>query len=192
METTQKTQTSEITKISADTLAKLLCNITKSTICNITYLVDDTRSKTVKGIKEVQKLVNISAVYLNHDYTQKVINLSGDTSFVAQEMKGKSRVCSTLIQSDKTNELMLDGKVLNSESAKILAFFHNGKEITEAEAIALNLWTPSYYNPSEKTTMGRGLLNDDDNFRIINPYLINIKKIKLEGIEYEIQRVLVK
>jgi len=184
METTQKTQTSEITKISADTLAKLLCNITKSTICNITYLVDDSRSKTVKGIKQVQKLVNISAVYLNHDYTKKVINLSGDTSFVAQEMKGKTRVCSTLIQSDKTNELMIDGKVLNSESAKILAFYHNGKEITEAQAVAY--FTQTNFTQTNKKPMGRGIVSEENDFSIINTYLKRIVKIQLERTLYEI------
>ena len=184
--TTQKQQTLEVTKISVKTLANLLCNITKSTICNITYLVDDSRSKSIKGIKQVQKLVNISAVYLNHDYTQKVINLSGDTSFVAQEMKGKSRVCSTLIQSDKTGELMIDGKVLNSESAKILSFYHNGKEITEAQAVAMELWTPAYFTPTNKETMGRGRVSEDNDFSIINTYLKRIVKIKLEGTLYEI------
>ena len=185
METTTTTTTTAVL-INITELKNLLLDIKKSSICNVTYLVDDTRSKTIKGVKQIKKLVNISHAYLNHDYTKKVIKLSGDTSFIAEELKGKTRITGTILISDKTEEYILDAKVLNSESAKILAFFHNGKEITEAEAIALNLWTPSYYNPSEKTTMGRGLLNDDDNFRIINPYLINIKKIKLEGIEYKI------
>ncbi len=186
METTTKTQQLEITKISVKTLANLLCNITKSTICNITYLVDDSRSKTIKGVKQVQKLVNISAVYLNHDYTKKVINLTGNTNFVARELKGKTRVCSTLIQSDKTGELMIDGKILNSESINVLGYFHEGKEITESEAIAKELWTPAYYNPTESNTKGRGLVEMEDDFNIINTYLKRIVKIKLEGTLYEI------
>jgi hypothetical protein len=172
--------------INVTKLAEILKGITKSTFCHIVYMVDDQRSKTIKGIKQVQKLVKISHVALNHNYTNKVIKLSGDTSFVAEEMKGKTRICSTLIQSDKTNELMIDGKVLNSEVAKVLGYFHNGNEITEAEAVSQDLWANSYYNPTEPKTMGRGLVSEEDNFRIINTYLSRIKQIKLEGQWYDI------
>lgn len=176
----------EAKTISIKQLANILCDITRSTICNITYKVDDSRSKTVKGKKQIQKLVNIPNVYLNHDYTKKVQNLTGNTNFVAQEMKGKTRVCSTLIQSDTTNELMIDGKVLNSESTNILALYHNGEEITEMEAISKELWTDAYYKVKEISTMGRGLVAEEDNFNIINTYLSRIVRIKLEGIVYEI------
>ena len=178
---------SEPKTITAKKLADILCGITRSTVCSITYKVDDSRSKTVKGQKQVQKLVNIANVYLNHDYTKKVINLTGDTKFVAQEMKGKTRICSTLIQSDTTNELMIDGKVLQSESAKILALFHNGEEITEAEAISKELWADAYYKPKAVNTMGRGRVSEEDNFNIINTYLTRIVRIKLEGTVYEIE-----
>jgi hypothetical protein len=167
-------------------LADILKNITRSTFCHIVYMVDDKRSITRKGIKQVQKLVRITNVALNHNYTNKVINLSGETTFVAEEMKGKTRICSTLIQSDKTQELMIDGKVLNSEVAKVLGYFHNGNEITEAKAVSLELWTDSYYNPTKPKTMGRGLVSEEDNFRIINTYLSRIKQIKLEGQWYDI------
>ncbi|MDD5151801.1 MAG: hypothetical protein PHC28_15200 [Flavobacterium sp.] len=59
-------------EVTISELASILENITASTVVNITYLVDDSRSKVVKGIKQVQKLVNITHVYLNHDYTKKV------------------------------------------------------------------------------------------------------------------------
>jgi hypothetical protein len=186
METATKAQIIETTKISVKTLANLLSNITKSTICNITYLVDDSRSKTIKGVKQVQKLVNISAVYLNHDYTKKIINLTGNTNFVANELKGKTRICSTIIQSDKTGGLMIDGKILNSESINVLCYFHDGKEISEAQSIAKELWTPAYYNPRKTYTKGRGSVEVEDDFKIINTYLKRIVKIKLEGTLYYI------
>jgi hypothetical protein len=172
--------------INANQLAEILKGITKSTFCHIVYMVDDQRSKTIKGIKQVQKLVRITNVALNHNYTNKVINLSGATDFVAEQMKGKTRICSTLIQSDKTNELMIDGKVLNSEVAKVLGYFHNGNPITEIEAVSQDLWAGSYYNPTEPKTMGRGLVSEEDNFRIINTYLSRIKQIKLQGQWYDI------
>jgi hypothetical protein len=173
-------------RITANELGELLKGITKSTICRVEYVVDDSRSKTVKGEKQVQKRVRINNVYLNHDYTKKVQNLTGDTSFVANELKGKTRVCSTLLQSDKSGELLLDGKVLAKESATILAFYHNSRQITAEQGEKLDLWSGAYYKPTEVPTMGRGLVSEEDDFRIINTTLKKIVNIKLEGEEYEI------
>ncbi|MFA6198803.1 MAG: hypothetical protein WC679_00100 [Bacteroidales bacterium] len=175
-----------VTEITTTELANILTKITASTVVNITYLVDDARSKVVKGNKQVQKLVNITHVYLNHNYTKKVQNLTGDSSFVAYEMKGKTRISSTLLQADKTKELMIDGKVLKSQTVHNLAYFHNGEEITEKQGEELNLWTPSYYKHIEKQTMGRGSVDVEDDFNIINTYLSRIVKIKIQGIEYTI------
>jgi len=175
-------------KVTATELANILGNIKKSTFCHIVYMVDDSRSKTMKGIKQVQKLVKITNVALNHNYQNKVINLTGDTTFKAEEMKGKTRVCSTLIKSDKTGELMIDGKVMSKEVAKVLGYFHNGKEITETEAVKLDLWTPAYYNPTPIKTMGRGLVSEENDFRIINTYLNRIIEIKLEGEWYSVTK----
>jgi len=173
-----------LTKVTVNQLAEILKGITKSTVCNVIYTVDDSRSRTIAGKKQVQKQVQIKHVFLNHDYQNKVRNLTGVTDFVAMELKGKSRVCSTLVASDKTRELMLDGKVLSSGKPEILGFYHNGNEVTEMEAIALELWAPAYYNPSDKETAGRGLVMEEDNFNIINPYLSRINRIKLEGTWY--------
>lgn len=172
--------------INVTELADILKSITKSTFCHIVYMVDDSRSRTIKGQKQIQKLVRVKSVALNHNYTNKVINLTGETTFVAEDMKGKTRICSTLIQSDKTGELMIDGKILNWQTIEPLGYFHNGNPITEAEAVSLDLWAGSYYNPAPVKTMGRGLVSEEDNFHIVNTYLSRIKQIKLEGQWYDI------
>jgi len=180
----------EIVKVTPSELSDVLCTLTKSTVVSVSYIVDDSRSrtKTINGQKQkqLQKLVVINNVYLNHDYTNKVNNLNGTTDFVANELNGRTRFCSTLLISDKTKEKMLDGKVLNKESAKIVALYHNGKEITEAEAIALDLFAPAYYKPKVETTMGRGSVSIEDDFRIINTYLNRIIDIKIQGTQYEV------
>lgn len=171
--------------VTVNELANILKDVTKSTVVSVVYTVDHAQSKSVKGAKQVQKTVQINNVYLNHDYTNKVKNLTGNTEFVAQPLKGKSRVCSTLLMSDKNDALMLDGKVLKSESAKILSLQHNGVEITEAQAIALDLWAGAYYKESApKTSMGRGTVSADDDFGMINTYLSRINRIKIQGITY--------
>ena len=84
--TTTTTTTTEIKRISVKELANLLTNITKSTFCSLTYIVDDNRSKQVKGKKQVQKMVFCKSVALNHNYQNKVNNLNGTTDFIAQPL----------------------------------------------------------------------------------------------------------
>lgn len=170
--------------VTVDELTNILKDVTNSTVVSVVYTVDHAKSKSVKGAKQIQKTVQINNVYLNHDYTQKVKNLTGNAEFVAQPLKGKTRVSTTLLMSDKTNALMLDGKVLNSESAKIVSLQHNGVVITEAQAIALDLWANSYYKETTKKTSGRGTVSTEDDFRIINTYLSRINRIKIQGTTY--------
>jgi hypothetical protein len=178
------------TKVLTDDLLIDLLNTTKSTICSITYIVDDSRSKTVKGVKQVQKEVLIKNLYLNHNYANKVNNINDKNNanaeiFVPLELKGKTRISTTILKSDKTNELMIDGKVLNSESSKLIRYIHNNETITEAEAIASELWANAYFAPKEKVTAGRGSLSKEDDFYFVNTYLNKISKIKIFGEVYE-------
>lgn len=172
--------------ITKQQLLNLLLNIKKSTVISMTYLVDDNRSKTVKGQKQIQKLVKCSHAYLNHDYERKVQKLSGDNTFQALELKGKTRISSTIVQSDKTGEYLLDFKTLQSSPSKIIEFYHNGKVITEQEAVEQDLWTNSYYNPSQKITAGRGLVSKEDDFCMMTLGIRNILSIKYQGVEYNI------
>jgi hypothetical protein len=174
--------------ISVANFTELVKDFTKSTAISMTYFVDDSRSRVVKGTKQVQKLVRVKNAYLNHNYTNKVINLTGETEFKAEEMKGKERVSTTLIRSLKTGEMMLDAKILKTEAVELLGYFHNGNPITEAEALALDLWTDSYLNPTPKKTAGRGLVAVEDDFRMITPYISRITLIKFNGTEYLIQK----
>ena len=178
--------TSEIIPVSK--LVDMLKNTTKSTVCHLVYLVDDSRSKMVKGEKQIQKLVEITHVYLNHNYTNKVKNLTGNETFASKPLEdfGKTRICSTIVANIKTGALMIDGKVLNSQTSKVLAYYHNGIEITAKEGETKELWANSYYNPTEQTTKGRGTVSSEDDFYIINTYLTRIKHIKLDGNWYTI------
>lgn len=173
--------------ITTKQLFDMLVNVTKSTIVAVEYITDDTRSKQVKGLKQVQKQVKINNLYLNHKYEQKVQRLTGNEEFQAYELKGKTRISGTIIQSDKTLENLLDGKILNSESVKLINYFHNDKIITESEAVSLDLWAGAYYKPTEKTTSGRGSVSIEDDFKMITLGLSKIIWIKFEGTEYTIQ-----
>ena len=181
---TLNTTTQKIQVLTTEILFNLLVNETKSTVCAIEYIVDDTRSKQRNKQHLVQKHVKVNNVYLNHDYTKKVQKLTNDETFEAQPLKGKERISTTILKSLVSNKLLLDGKVLAKESAKILGYFNENKAITEAEAIANEFWGNSYFKPTEKTTMGRGSVSEEDDFNIINTTLDKIVYIKFKGIEY--------
>jgi hypothetical protein len=162
-------------------LESVLRGLTRSTVCSVTYFVDESKSRTVGGKKVLQKLVTISHVYLNHNYQNKVNNLNGTNDFVAEPLKGKTRVCSTLLSSDRDGKMMLDGKVLNKESITETIYFHNGQQISKDVAIMNDYFAPNFFKA--KTTMGRGSVSADNDFGIINPKLDAIRKIKLEKVE---------
>tara|TARA_R110000796_G_scaffold58413_5_gene134953 strand:- start:38350 stop:38940 length:591 start_codon:yes stop_codon:yes gene_type:complete len=174
-------------------LAVLLATITKSTVISLTYFVDESKSRTISGNKQVQKRVKVNNLYLNHDYSNKVKNLTGSTEFVANELNGKTRICSTIIASkSKKNfgKLMLDGKILHTESTNLLGYFHNGLSIEldkNNPTIGRNdLVAPSFYQKSTYTS-GRGLVSQEDDFRMITPFLDNVETIKIQGQDYLIK-----
>jgi hypothetical protein len=173
--------------ISVKELANLLKKETRSNVLNVTYLVDETLSKQVKKVHQIQKLVNISHVYINHDYQNKVRNLTG-LEFEAKNLLdyGRRRICTTLLQAIKTEEFILDGIVLNNESIQSITYFHKGTEITKKQAEELDLFAPRYYNPTEEKTKGRGTVSKEDNFGMCQPYLKRIKLLKMNKITYEI------
>lgn len=172
--------------INSNELFELVVNRTKSESCKVRYITDHNLSKQVKGQKQIQKEVVINNLFLNHKYEQKVQRLTGNEDFKAHELKGKIRVSSTILQSEKTSEYLLDGKILNTESVKIINLFHNDKIITESQAVSLDLWANSYYKETEKITSGRNSVAIENDFKMITLSLSKIIEIKIGGVQYTI------
>jgi hypothetical protein len=193
---TTATATNNIT-VSVKALALLLGTITKSTVVSLTYFVDESKSRQVGGAKQVQKRVKVNNLYLNHNYTNKVNNIikdkqHGKGGFVAQELKGKERITSTILSSLSSKnygKLMLDGKILKTESTQVLGYFHNGKQIQlnkgNSEFGRTDLVAPSFYQKSTYTS-GRGTVSEENDFRMITPFLDAIESIKVQGKVYSI------
>jgi len=186
------TTTNEIS-VTSNQLGAILSTVTRSTICNVTYLVDESKSKTVSGRKQVQKRVNIANLYLNQDYGKKVNNIlkgkqDDSKPFIPQPMKGKERINTVLVASLKTGKILLDGKVLYSESRTLLGYFHNGTEIKASKndsSLNGHLFAPSFYAES-KPTSGRGRIDEENDFCMITLGLDNIEKIKFQGKFYKV------
>lgn len=160
-------------------------NTSKSTVIAIEYITDETKSRTEKGVKLVQKHVKINNLYLNHEYAQKVQRLTDNADFQANEMKGKTRISSTFIVSDKTNEILLDGKILNSESVELINYMHKGQIISKENANGLNLFAPAFFAPKSTYTSGRGSVSVEDDFKMITLGISKITYLKAFGIEYK-------
>lgn len=180
-------------------LVELVAPIRKSELTNVYYKVDEQLSKQKKGVKQLKKLVNAPNVWLNHDYTKKVIKKTGNEEFVAEELKGRSPYLNTtsLLISDKTDECILRGifeHKMIANAPKVLTYIYNGldtetlkfgQELTASEAVANELWTPAYFNPTPKKTIGRGSVSEEENCSFVQPYMARIKYIKIRGQWYE-------
>jgi hypothetical protein len=189
-----KTVDTKINTVTSTELGAILSTVTKSTICNVTYTVDESKSKMVGGKKQVQKKVNIANLYLNQDYGKKVNNIlegkqHAQRTFIAQPMKGKERINTVLVASLKTGKILLDGKVLFTESRTLLAYYHDGKEIQASKGnpeLNSHLFTPAFYKKSTYTS-GRGAVSEENDFTMITLGLDNIDTIKFQGKWYKVK-----
>jgi hypothetical protein len=184
-------------KTTTNGIVEILKPITKSDIVNVYYKVDEQLSKQKKGKKLLKKLVNAPNVFINHDYTKKVIKKTENENFVSEELKGRSVYSSSLLISDKTNEVILRGifeHKFMSGTPKVKTYIYNGEptetlkfgqELTASEGISNELWTPAYYNPTPKNTIGRGSVSEEENCSFVQPYISRIKFIKIQGKWYE-------
>ena len=166
------------TKVTENQAIEMFLNINKSTKVAITYFVDESNSRTIKGKKALQKRVTLVAD-LNHDYKRNIERRIGE-EFIPQEMKGKTKVGNNVVQNDK-GEKMLYASVYQY-SYKVVTYFYNGKPITKEQAIQMDLFAPSYFTP--KKTVGRGLVSEEDNFFPISPKFANIEQFKVNKQKY--------
>lgn len=184
-------------KVTTIELVEIVKPVTKSTSTNLYYVVDEQLSKQKKGRKVLKKLVNAPNTFLNHDYTKKVRNKTENENFESYELKGRSVVSTSTLISDKTQEYIFRGifehKML-AGTPKVKTYIYNGEpteqlvvgqELSSAEAVAHDLWTNSFYNPTEKTTIGRGSVEKSEDCSFINPYFSRIKYLKIFGQWYE-------
>lgn len=175
------------TKISQQQLASILENLKGTTFAKIEYFVDESKSRTEKGKKLVQKLVSVN-VTLGSNYENKVNKIASvkqgmDANFEAQAMNGKSFVGGALIKADKTGDLMLYATI-EKNAKRETTYYHNGIPQTVAQLKALDVLAPSFFAP--KPTMGRGIVKAENDFALISPKLSNIRYIKTAKMEFEI------
>jgi hypothetical protein len=174
--------------LTVNELAENLKQIKGVTFANVTYIVDLAESKTLKGVKMVQKQTTLN-ITIGASYEAKVNRIQENkqdevANFVAMPLKGKTHIGGGLMQSDVSGEFLLNAQVEN-HSGSTTTYFVDGFERTVDELIELDVLTPSFFKKKE-STMGRGAVNPENNFGVITPKLSAIQSIKLFGEEFKI------
>lgn len=174
-------------RISKQQLVAILQQLKGVTFCNVTYFVDESKSRQIKGVKQVQKLVNVNLT-LGSNYENKVNKIANvkqgmEINFVADEMKGKTMIAPALLKSDKDGQFMLYGAIEHNAKRKT-TYFHEGLPRTIDELKTLDVLSPSFFVKPD--TKGRGVVKTENDFALISPKIDTIKDIKIGKIEYEI------
>jgi hypothetical protein len=155
---------------------------------NITYLVDESKSKTVGGKKMLQKMVETNAT-IGSDYAKKVNRIAKDKQgmeidFVAQPMKGKeyvskgNPVCMDTKTEQKRYLVFIVEQNANPKSQLIL----NGKEVKREDVWNETYITPAGLKPS--ATAGRGIVNEENNFFFRTLDFDNLISFNMNGNKY--------
>ena len=174
-------------QITRNELITILRNTKGATFANLTYKVDESKSRTINKKKALQKEVTVN-VTLNADYAKKVNrvleNKQDETpDFEAKAMNGKTKSfddCRCIVENARGNRMLYC--FIENNAPRLTTYFHNDCVITKDKAIKLNLFTPAFFKPKE--TVGRGSVKSENDFSVITPSINNIKRIKMNKEEY--------
>jgi len=155
-----------------------------ATFAHIVMFGDEHGSRTVKGAKLVQKLT-FRNITIGAPYKGRIERRTGE-EFIPEEMSGKEFVEGTNCLARATKNPSKLYLVCDQElKAKVhTQYFHNGQPIKKADAIAQDLFAPSYFAP--KQTAGRGQVSEEKNFFRLTIGLDNIIAITFRGQKYRI------
>lgn len=170
--------------ISRAELVEMLKKNKGVTFAHVVMFGNESGSRVIGGVKALQKLT-FRNVTIGSSYESRVERRTGE-EFESQEMKGKNFVegtnCLAYATKDESKLYLVCDQELK---AKVFTqYYHQGKPIKKADAIAQNLFAPSYF--SEKKTAGRGTVSEEKNFFRLTMGIENIVAITLRGQKYRI------
>lgn len=153
---------------------------------NLVYFVDESKSKTVGGQKQVQKLVKTN-VTIGSSYEKKVNRIKEnkqgeEATFEALAPKGKMFFANNILTDIKTESKFYLNAIIENGTKRNTTYYHNGIKTTREEIIANDLVTPSFTKP--KPTSGRGEVNRENDFSVITPNLDNIVALNMNKEKY--------
>lgn len=157
---------------------------------NITYLVDESKSKQVKGKRMLQKMVETNAT-IGSDYTKKVNKIldkeGKEIDFVAQPMKGKEYVSegNPVCQDTKTGEKRYLVFIVEGHTKPQTQLILDGKTVDRADVWNENYITPAGLKPN--AVAGRGTINEENNFFFRTLNFDNLISYNMNGKMYLIE-----
>lgn len=185
-----------ITKAQAVAMFENYKNISASGVAfsSLTYLVDVSESKTVKGEKLLKKLIKINAT-IGSDYEKKVNriveNKQGEViNFVAQPQNGKDYYTegAPVVLDTKTRTkryLVFIVENHTKPSARQLYIASTMQEVEKEK-----VWNSDYITPAglaPKTyTSGRGAVDQENDFAFRTVEFSNLKGFVIGGTDYRI------
>jgi hypothetical protein len=176
--------------ISRAELRAMLFKFQGVTFSHLVAFTDEYGSRVVKGARQLQKLT-FRNITIGSDYTKRVnrrLEKQDEIAdFVSEAMSGKHFVegSNVLAAADKNvaKEYLVCDQELKAKTR--ITYFHQGKKISKEQAIAQNLFAPSFF--TEKKTAGRGQVDADNNFFRLTIGLDNIIAITLNKVHYIIE-----
>lgn len=174
------------TIISRTELRELLIASTGANFVNLVYFVDESKSKTVKGSKLVQKLVKTN-VTIGSSYEKKVNRIKENkqdeqATFKAEAPRGKMFFAHNILTDVKSESKFYLNAIIENGTKRNTTYFYQGEKTTRAEIIANDLVTPSFTKP--KPTSGRGEVKAENDFSVITPNLDNIVALNMNKKKY--------
>jgi len=153
---------------------------------SMTYICDESKSKTKNGKKLLQKMVTTNAT-IGSDYAKKVNKILKDKqgqeiNFEAQPMKGKEYV-------SQGNPICIDTKTRTKYYLVYIVEHHtkpdsqlilNGKRVERSEVWNEEYITPAGLNPKPSTS-GRGSVNEENDFYFRTLNFDNLLSFNMNG-----------
>ena len=176
-----------VKKVTTAELIEVLTASNKATFVNVTYVVNESKSKQKNGKKLLQKAVTVNGT-LNFKYSDKINRIlekeGKNTDFVGvanwhEYLFPNNRA---VLTDKKTKSKFYLRLAIENHTTPITSYFHNSKPITRQKAIENELFAPSYFKP--KTTAGRGSIDQENDFHFIAPEFKGIAVITMNKVDY--------
>lgn len=154
---------------------------------SIVYFTDESGSIMREKQRQLQKLVR-TLITVGSDYEGRInrdLEKRGEEgNFTAQSMSGQTRINKYVSQSDKSQKYNLVSIVEHQNTPKTF-YFHKRQLISYEDAVAQNLFMPSYFN--DEKTSGRGNMSEEKDFKYFTVGFDKIISLKIKGVKYLIQ-----
>lgn len=157
---------------------------------NVTYLVDESKSKTVGGKKLLQKMVETNAT-IGSDYAKKVNKIldkeGKEIIFESQPMRGKDYVSqgNPVCKDTKTGEKRYLVFIVEGHTTPKNQLILNGQLVERS-----NVWNEQYITPAglkPNAVAGRGTINEENNFFFRTLDFNNLISFNMNGKFYLIE-----